>query len=448
MSASNFLSALALVLLLGAIVVRLPLAEGRDRKKTRDRTVEEIIEVYASMLSQKRPPVRGILKDYGRLESKKELTAAERYRIHRLLLTKLKALRGSFLRRIVHSTLAKRSKKAFASQVLVMKVIVDGNFKAKRSERVKWLSKQTRHENVAIASWGLKLLGDTRWPEAVEALLEIMEEEEEGGRTRGHLWHGVSAELHRLLGARNAMGTAAAVRESWAKMSRVVPERPDYSLLGPHKKSARTIVFFGDKISPRSVFVIDTSTSMRRKATLRASFASPAQTDPSKRMAVKVDIVKRELERALSSLQLGFEFNVLAYNSDIHPWKDKDGLELHPVNSENLESAQLFARTLPTNPGTNIYDSLRAALSIERVDTVYLLSDGRPSVGGGQEAIVRDLKVWNYLVGARIVTYGLAEETGKTFDEGFMKGLAESNRGWYRRLNQLPKPKKKGDTKE
>ena len=165
-------------------------------------------------------------------------------------------------------------------------------------------------------------------------------------------------------------------------------------------------------------------------------------------MAVKVDIVKRELERALSSLQLGFEFNVLAYNSDIHPWKDKDGLELHPVNSENLESAQLFARTLPTNPGTNIYDSLRAALSIERVDTVYLLSDGRPSVGGGQEAIVRDLKVWNYLVGARIVTYGLAEETGKTFDEGFMKGLAESNRGWYRRLNQLPKPKKKGDTKE
>ncbi len=40
----NFLSALALVLLLGAIVVRLPLAEGRDRKKTRERTVEEIIE--------------------------------------------------------------------------------------------------------------------------------------------------------------------------------------------------------------------------------------------------------------------------------------------------------------------------------------------------------------------------------------------------------------------
>jgi hypothetical protein len=423
-------------------------AERRDRTKTRERSVEEVLQVYETLLSKNRPPVRAILKDYGHLESKKNLSLESRYRIHQLLVAKLKALKGSkgaSLRSAVKRTLAKGSKVHFASRVLLMKVIVDGKFRAKRAERVKWLLRQVQQEDSTIASWGLKLLGDTRCPEAVEALIQIMEEEEDEGRTVGYLWHGASTELHRLLGARKAMGTSAAVRYSWEQMGRIVPETPDYSLLGSPEKSGKTVVFFGDKISPRSVFVIDTSTSMRRKVTLRWSFSSLTTTDGSlKPKGVKVEVVKRELQRALSSLEPEFEFNVLAYNSTVHPWQGKDGLNLYPADSGNLETAQEFARTLPTNPGTNTHDALRMALSIERVETVYLLSDGSPSVGGGQQKIEDSIAVWNYLLGARIVTYGFASEEGRIFDEGFMRRLAESNRGWYRRLNELPKSDTKG----
>ena len=76
------------------------------------------------------------------------------------------------------------------------------------------------------------------------------------------------------------------------------------------------------------------------------------------------------------------------------------------------------------------------ALKVKGVETIYLLSDGAPSRGGGPEEIKKRFAALNYLLGVRVVTYGF---TGS--DEKLMKDLAGRNWGWYRALNKARKKK-------
>ena len=96
-----------------------------------------------------------------------------------------------------------------------------------------------------------------------------------------------------------------------------------------------------------------------------------------------------------------------------------------------------FARGLQPGSGTNIHDSLVLALKVRGVETIYLLSDGAPSRGGGPAEIKKRVEAMNYLLGVRVVTYGF---TGS--DEKLMKELANKNWGWYRALNKSQKKKK------
>ena len=40
----------------------------------------------------------------------------------------------------------------------------------------------------------------------------------------------------------------------------------------------------------------------------------------------------------------------------------------------------------------------------------------------------------NYLLGIRIITYGIGDTSG-SYDDALMKRLARENWGWYRRLD-------------
>ena len=73
------------------------------------------------------------------------------------------------------------------------------------------------------------------------------------------------------------------------------------------------------------------------------------------------------------------------------------------------------------------------AISNPRIYFVVLLLLGGAVVQGVEGAERRD----------RTKTRERSVE-GRKFDEGFMRRLAESNRGWYRRLNELPKSDTKG----
>jgi hypothetical protein len=150
----------------------------------------------------------------------------------------------------------------------------------------------------------------------------------------------------------------------------------------------------------------------------------------------KVEIVREELLRALSGLQSHSSFNILGYNATPSAWRaERGGLKLHRAGTETIESARAWTRALEVATGTNIHDTLAAALDVPEVETIYLLSDGVPSRGGGTAEVERRAAAMNYLRGVRIVTYGFTAEGEGAYDEEFMKRLARNNWGWYRRLN-------------
>ena len=91
--------------------------------------------------------------------------------------------------------------------------------------------------------------------------------EEARGRQDRALWNRVHASLYRILGQHAAHQDAFTVREKWEGLGKRLPSEPTY---GPAKSEGVTqlVTFFGDPIAPESVFLVDTSTSMRHRTTV------------------------------------------------------------------------------------------------------------------------------------------------------------------------------------
>jgi hypothetical protein len=389
---------------------------------------DDVLEYLADKLSGGSSSISSALSQYSRIERSERYDVFKRYKIHRGLLRALRKESNDALATAAARILRRPSTSNFPAQVLLMKALIGSSFPAPRRERIAYLADMAKDDDYRLSIWGLRLLGDSRWPESVDALIEIMRREEEAGRVpEGLLWNFTAMELFRLLGAKAAQGGSGAIKKNWEEMGRKLPDDPSYEMGAGGEGGGVTMVFFGDRISPRSVFAIDTSTSMRRNATLRR----PAPGD-SGGSQPKVEIVKGELERAVSGLQPFCKFNILSYNSTYYPWTG--GLQLITATSSRVKSAVSHARGLEVSPGTNIHDTLAAGLTVPDVETIYLLSDGAPSRGGGPPEIRRRVEAMNYLKGIRVVTYGFAGKGGA--DEGLMKWLAKNNWGWYRRLNK------------
>lgn len=392
-----------------------------------DVDLERLREAMLRELERERGSVSAVLSRYAAVEAREIGSAGERYDLHRDLLERLRARDDRYLARHLRRVLRRPARTHFPAQVLALATLVGGKLPLERAQRVELLADAARDRTFRVSLWGLRLLGESRWPEAVDALIEILEDEEEAGRSGSALWHRASSELYRVLGAEAAQGTAASIRARWEAMDREVPEEPDYGRASETGRGrGATVVFFGNRIAPRSIFAIDTSSSMRQSARI-------GNREPER----KVEIVRRELMRSLGGLQESFRFNILAYSSEWRAWRgDASELELHPATAEAVRSARQYAQNLETHTGTNIHDTLSAALDVRGAGTIYLLSDGEPSRGGGKKEILRTVRVKNYLRAVRLVTYGIVPEEGGSFDEDFLERLAAENFGWYRRVNK------------
>ena len=138
--------------------------------------------------------------------------------------------------------------------------------------------------------------------------------------------------------------------------------------------------------------------------------------------------MKDELARILRELPSQTFVNIVAFHRSPFPWKK----ELQGLKGRGRDEAIGFVRGLTTGFGTNIYDTLELALEDRRVDTIFLLSDGRP-VGGkysDPDDIVREIGAINRVRGAKIHTIGFGRETD------FLKDLAAQNGGEYRAVDR------------
>ncbi len=129
-------------------------------------------------------------------------------------------------------------------------------------------------------------------------------------------------------------------------------------------------LFFGIQIvSERVLFIIDVSGSMAEP--LRAKTVSD-------KPATRMEVAKKELRDAIGGLPDGAIFNIVPFSGSAMSWQDGGGV---PASEETRADAQDWLTLLDASGGTNLYDALQYALDDPDVDTIYLLSDGEPSIG-------------------------------------------------------------------
>jgi len=212
------------------------------------------------------------------------------------------------------------------------------------------------------------------------------------------------------------------------------------------------VTFHGVETPSRSIiFVIDVSGSMEQEVVDVERFKDGGY--PSMK---RIDIVKTELMRTIESLESYVRFNILAFATEVDPWKKT----LVAANPLNRSSAESFVRRLEAIGGsskqdlaraglvgaanleagkTNSYDALMSALGVSakkgatgdyevEVDTIFFLSDGRPSFGKFIDTadILREVNEANQLRRIVIHTIALGE-----FQKDFMRRLAQENGGVF-----------------
>lgn len=204
--------------------------------------------------------------------------------------------------------------------------------------------------------------------------------------------------------------------------------------------------------SKKIMFIIDCSGSMEDLVIEKDRYRG--QNYPGFR---KIDIVKEELARTIQRLDTTTEFSIVTFATKIKPWKRG---QLVPANSINKAAAIEYARSLEPIGGsskaelasaglgsaaalgegkTNTYGALMYGLGnpvrgvVEKgagteIDTVFFLSDGKPSHGDlvDTDEILAAVKEANHQ--KRIALHVLAIGD---FDKGFMRRLATDNGGVF-----------------
>ncbi|HBF23139.1 MAG TPA: hypothetical protein DDW23_04910, partial [Planctomycetes bacterium] len=261
-------------------------------------------------------------------------------------------------------------------------------------------------------------------------------------------WESASQRGYRIPTAAE-LNKRRAAREETASIYRA--SRPEAEFLGIPTPSRNV------------VFVIDISGSMEEEVVDRKSFRERGFT-----RFRKLDIVQEELARSIESLGPEVRFNLFAFATEVYPWRKK----LVPANALNRRSATAFVRDLEPLGGsaaaaagsaglqrssderkgmTNTWAGLlaglgfsiggKAELSAETAtefkkgagDTLFFLSDGRPSVGDlvDTDDILEGILELNRFRRVVIHTIAIGE-----FQKDFMEYLARDTGGIFMDLGR------------
>ena len=209
--------------------------------------------------------------------------------------------------------------------------------------------------------------------------------------------------------------------------------------------------FFGDEvISKHVVFVIDVSKSMEQRDPLpeegvadkdkdkgRTSVggANKKKPKPEKKKEIpesrmRLRRVQKELIAAIDKLKPETRFSIIAFNHEVKPWKDS----LVAANNKYKREAIKFVEAFKPDGQTSTDLALKAAFDIKGVDTIFLLSDGKPR---RQDPIPPDpIRAWvketNRFRRVRVHTVAF-EQTAGSFKK-FMSKMAKQNNGNYKEL--------------
>jgi len=228
----------------------------------------------------------------------------------------------------------------------------------------------------------------------------------ESGRLRFEILHALESLTHK----------SYPKPEYWARWWLAEGDR--FELPRVEKTQAKTsgkpavVTFYGIPIeTDRASFVIDTSGSMAQKA---GTAKMP-----------KIEAAKRALQQVIKHCRPEVKFNLIPFATAGRPWQNG----IKEASEDHRTKARDFVRTLRAGGGTNVYDAMRLAFSDPEVDTIYLLSDGAPSVGEivNVQRLADAIRRWNRT--RRIVIHTISIGT----DSVLLQRLAAESGGTYRR---------------
>jgi HEAT repeat protein len=281
------------------------------------------------------------------------------------------------------------------------------------------LAQALSHADWATRLAALRAIEAVRQPAGVGLLVERMATEQ------GRMKHEVADVLFRLTGQFH--GLREALWKAWWEK-----EGAGFQVITPGELAKRekeqeirrlkeitqaTASFFGVRItSRRVVFVVDVSGSMEEKA-------QSGET--------RMELARKELLETLDGLDPATFFNVIAFSAEVWAWRERvGGLDTAAGKGQKslIEQAKDFTKKLRAGGGTNIYGALEQAFQDPEVDTIYLMTDGEPSVGDviDPTAIREEVQRWNDRRGVVIHTIAF----GGTYP--ILEWLAEDNGGTYR----------------
>lgn len=246
-------------------------------------------------------------------------------------------------------------------------------------------------------------------PAAIDALVKLLATVT--GEVRGDIVRHLSA----VSGQQHGLDV-----EAWAKWWKTNREGFQYPPSGVHVPSMSQAIksqasYYGLPLyASRIVFIIDTSASMG---------------------GGRIEAAKRELTTAILALPEGVNFSVLAFDIAVTPWSK----DLLIASDENKAAAVAWVLTRGLGPATASYNALVAGFEFD-TESIYFLTDGEPAGGTVNDplqiiALMTQMNQTRRLtinsIGIGVGLPGLVNP----FDT-FLRVLAESNHGEYRRVDQ------------
>lgn len=243
------------------------------------------------------------------------------------------------------------------------------------------------------ANWSARLvalegLERLRMKEAIAAIITRMPKEE------GRMLSEFANTLWRLTGqpyAENPEGWANWWKENGDKFQILSDADLDKVRSGEEEWKLRQTTrvetkFFGIRIiSHHVIFIIDVSGSMDWGL---------ANDYRGRHDAKRIEVARDELIKCVKGLDPAADFNIFTFSSGTTRWTESG---MVPANDKNRQNAVAFIEKLKAGGGTNLYGAIEDAFKDPDVDTIFIMSDGEPSLGDEIEPLVirENVKAWN-----------------------------------------------------
>jgi hypothetical protein len=245
-----------------------------------------------------------------------------------------------------------------------------------RKALLPWLEGGTWSSRMAAAQ-ALTASGDKR---LIPALIKVLQ----GAGTR--LKHEIDKCLRTLTGGVTRRGDFAAWQSWWEKNENEVLAGTYVITPADKDEGAGVTTFYGIPLhSSKVVFIIDTSLSMKDPTTWKPEITDNVDKLDGERA---IDVARYELRKIVRKLPEGALFDVIAMYGRLSLLSEK---WVSAVRNER-ERAVKFINGLEIKVGTDVHLALMRALDFsggnwntspreDSIDTIFILSDGVPSVG-------------------------------------------------------------------